>query len=116
MSIVGQHQVELDKEGVASPDKNAAQTEEREISEYDSVQKRRRLDFKGHVHLVSVLALYLVALLYGAALVIWFWHLVVANEELHIMSQTNFSKLQSLLFGSILGGFASHFSRKIFDD
>ena len=80
---------------------------------YENTQRFRRLGFKGHVHNVCVGALYGVSIAYGALALVWMWHLV-SPTELHFMPSENQATLQSLLFGTIIGGLASQFANKIF--
>lgn len=92
-----------------------AEKEEYQISQatYDAVQLARRLDFKRHVHRVSVYFLYGISSAYGIAALTWMWHLL-APEGGHFMPKENYATLQSLLFGTIIGGLASQFANKVF--
>ena len=94
-----------------------SKTEDDIISQerYENMQRFRRLAFKGHVHRVSVLFLYFVSTAYGVAAYVWLHHLLLPADW-HFMPPDNQTTLQSLLFGTIIGGLASQFANKIFSD
>ena len=83
--------------------------------QYQSLQKSRRSIFKMHVHWVSILLLYAFTIFYMVAGVTWLWHLIFP-ESWHYMPQDNYDTLQSVLFGTIIGGLASQFARRVFAD
>lgn len=81
--------------------------------DYDTIQLKRRLNFHKHVHWVKLGFLYCISAAYFVAAVIWMLHLL-APESWHFMPAENYTTLQNLLFGSIIGGLANQFAHRIF--
>ena len=84
-------------------------------AKYQGIQKKRRSDFKKHVHWASISAIYIGGIFYIVALFTWLYHLL-APTMIHFMPSENYETLQNLLFGSIVGALVSQIARKMFDD
>lgn len=109
-------------EGVSAAEREDASLEIKaeEHSKYSAISQQRRSDFQGHVHILSTMALYVVFGVYIIAILIWLAHFLlpeyIGSVKLHYLPDEDFNKLQSLLFGTLVGGVANQFSKKVFDD
>lgn len=76
-------------------------------------EHERSENFRNHFEQISIGALYLAAVIFGAIACVWAWH-ICAPEKFRFLSDSAISNLQSILTGGILvGAVADHLKKRL---